>query len=151
MTPEEQKDFLLRVVIRVAGQQLESGGLMPFGATLGAERDVKLLMPKSFKKDSTRDEVESYWAQELRIAIADGSRETACSCADVRVPMEDGSFVPGVLVHIEHAESSAEDILYPYYNHDGSVLFREPTRVVTKRHIFIPQDQEVRDQGPETR
>src|SRR5437588_12294178 len=97
MTPEEQKDLLLRVVIRVAGQQLESGGLMRFGATLGSERDVKLLMPKSFKKDPTRDEVESYSAQKLRKAIADGSRETASSSADARFPMQDGRLGPGVL------------------------------------------------------
>jgi hypothetical protein len=136
MTPDEQKDLLLRVVIRLAGKQLEKGGFVPFGATLGTARDVKLLMPKKFKQDATRDEVETYWAEELRNATAIGNCKTACSCADVRVPMHDGSLVPGVLIHIEHAEGSAEDIIYPYGKDEGAVVFGEPTRVGVERQIF---------------
>jgi hypothetical protein len=138
MTPQEEKNLLLRVVIRLAGTQLESGGLTPFGATLGSERDVKLLVPKGFKKNPTRDEVEAYWAGELRKANATGKCKTVCSCADVRVPVEGGNLIPGVLIHIEHAEGSAEDVLYPYRNDEGSVVFGVPTSVKAELQVFPP-------------
>jgi hypothetical protein len=49
MTPDEAKALLLRVVTKLVAQQLEQVGFMPFGAILGQQRDVQLLMPKSMK------------------------------------------------------------------------------------------------------
>jgi hypothetical protein len=137
MTPQEEKELLLRVVVRVAAMQLKEGGLVPFGATLGLKRDVKLLMPKSWKQTpTTRDELEGYWIRELRQATASGTCKTVCSCADVRVPKGE-KLVPAVLIHVEHAEGSAEDILYPYQKDEGSVVvFGEPTSAATEHQIF---------------
>jgi hypothetical protein len=54
MTPKEEKELLLRVVTKLAGQQLEKGGSIAFGATLGSKRDVQLLMPKRAETYETR-------------------------------------------------------------------------------------------------
>ena len=54
MTPQEEKELLLRVVTKLAGKQLEQeGGFITFGATLGSNRDVRLLMPKSMKQGAS--------------------------------------------------------------------------------------------------
>ncbi len=142
MTPQEQKELLLRVVVKVAAIHLENGGLFSFGATLGARRDVKLLTPKSMKKDVSREELEEYWKRELRKSTGEDGRKTACWCADVRVPMDDGRLVPAVFVNFEHADGSAEDILYPYRKDEGSaVFFGEPTSAETAPQIFTPAQE----------
>jgi hypothetical protein len=101
-------------VTKLAGQQLEKGGFIPFGATLGSKRDVQLLMPKSMKQDVTTDELDAYWVRTLRQAVATGECKTVCSCTDVRVQANEGLLVSAVLVHVEHVDTSSEDILYPY-------------------------------------
>jgi len=83
MTPKEEKELLLRVVTKLAGQQLEKGGFLPFGAALGSKRDVQLLMPKSMKQDVTTDELDAYWVRTLRKAVATGECKTVCSCTDM--------------------------------------------------------------------
>ena len=139
MTPEEQKSLLLGVVVQLAVKLLEEDGFYPFGAVLGRKRNAQLLMPKGWKSNSTRDEVEGYWFKELRKSTATGDYVAACFCADVRVPIDTGKLVPAMLVHIEHAEASAEDGLYPYLKDEQSkVSLGSPTFVVTAPQIFIP-------------
>jgi hypothetical protein len=78
MNPDEPKALLLRVVTKLAAQQLEQVGFMSFGAILSQKRDVQLLMPKSMKTNVVRDELDTYWAQTIRKAIANGDYTTAC-------------------------------------------------------------------------
>ena len=130
MTPREEKDLLIRVVRKLAITQLIKGGFIPFGATLDSKRHVQLLMPKSMKKNTTRDELQVYWARELKQAAASGACKTVCWCADVRADSDGGALVPAVFVHIEHCDAYAEDIFYPYVN-EGSEC------EVTEHQIFI--------------
>ncbi|HYL86312.1 MAG TPA: hypothetical protein VE263_18960 [Candidatus Angelobacter sp.] len=137
MTPQEEKELLLRVVTKLAGKQVEQGGFIPFGATLGSSRNVQLLMPKGMKRDVTRDELDAYWIRELRKATASGECKTACWIADVRMQSEEGVLHPAVMVHVEQAGAFSEDILYPYKNERGSgVTFGEPTSENTEHQIF---------------
>jgi len=137
VTPGEQKELLLRVVTKLAVTRLERGGFIPFGATLASDRNVKLLLPETWKKNAKRDEVESYWSRELRQSCQEQGCSTACSCADVRVPAPDGAFTPGLLIHFEHAGLLAEDILYPYEKSDrNQVSLGPPTSVSTEPQIF---------------
>lgn len=137
MTPQEEKELLLRVVTKLVRKQLEKGGFIPYGATLGSNREVQLLMPKSMKRDVTRDELDAYWVQTIRQAVATGECKTACWCADVREKAEDGTLVPAVLIHVEHAETFSEDILYPYRKDENSgVVFGEPMSELTEHQIF---------------
>jgi hypothetical protein len=46
MTLQEEKELLLRVATQLATKLIGRGGFIPFGATLGPGRNVKLLMPK---------------------------------------------------------------------------------------------------------
>ena len=137
LTPQDEKELLLRVVTKLAATQLEAKGFMPFGATLGPHRNVKLLAPQTWKQNSNREEVETYWVQELRKAITSEECKAVCFCADVRVPVDNGGLVPAVLIHVEHAEAPAEAIFYPY-SKDGSlkVVFASPTRAATTGRIF---------------
>jgi hypothetical protein len=138
MTPREEIDLLLRVVTRLAQQQLEKGGFIPFGAVLGSNRDVQLLMPKGWKKDSTQDEMEAYWYSELRKHAAKDGCKVVCFCADVRVPMEVGEYTLAVNVYIEHPQAEPENIYYPYRQNAGShVQFGQPTTVKTEHHVFL--------------
>jgi hypothetical protein len=138
MTAREEIDLLLRVVTRLAQQQLEMGGFYPFGAVLGSSRDVQLLMPKGWKKDSTRDEVEAYWYSELRKHSAKDSCKVVCFCANVGVPTEAEEYTWGVNVYIEHQQAGAASIFYPYsQNPDSRVEFGQPTTVKTERHVFL--------------
>jgi len=138
MTSQEEKELLLKLVTKLAAMQLAEGGITPFGAALGSRRNVKLLVPKDWKREvTTQDELEKYWIRELRKVTVEDSSRIACSCADVRVPMEGGRLVPAVLIHVEHAEGSAEDVVYPYRMDDGSmIVFGEPTSVATECQIF---------------
>jgi hypothetical protein len=97
MTLQEEKDLLLRVVTKLAAKLIGQGGFVPFGATLGPGRNVKLLMPKGWKENATRDELEAYWSRALNKATTEADCKTVCSCADVRVPMESGDLAPASL------------------------------------------------------
>jgi hypothetical protein len=137
MTPQEEKELLLRVVTKLVRKQLEKGGFIPYGATLGSNRDVQLLMPESMKRDMTRDELDAYWVRTLRQAVGVGGYKTVCWCADVRVQAEDGTLLPAVLIHVEHADTFSEDILYLYRKDESSgVVFGEPTSEATEHQIF---------------
>jgi hypothetical protein len=137
MTPQEGKELLLRVLIKLVSKQLEEGGFIPYGATLGANRDVQLLMPKGMKRDVTRDELDAYWVRTIRQAVSKGKCKTACWCADVRVQAENGTLLPAVLIHLEHAGMFSEDILCPYRKDESSgVVFGEPTIEETEHQIF---------------
>lgn len=138
MTPREEKELLLRVVTKLAAKQLARGGFIPFGATLGSKRDVQLLMPKSMKKNVAPEELQGYWARELRQAGASGDCRTVCWCADVRTNLDGGQPVPAVFVHIEHPEAYAENVLYPYKDEGSEWVLRQPTVEVTEYQIFAP-------------
>ena len=139
MTPQEEKALLLRVVTQLAAKFLLKGGFIPFGATLGPDRNVELLMPNSMKKDVTRGELYDYFGKELRRSAAAEDRKTACFCA--HVGEVDGRVVtPAILVHVEHSEAYAEDVLYPYQLNDvPEVVFGNPTTARADRNIFIQQ------------
>ena len=137
MTPQEEKELLLRVVTKLAGRQIEKGGFIPFGATLGSKRDVRLLMPESMKKEVTRDELDAYWTREIRKAIIGGECKTACWIADVRLQSEEGTLFPAIMVHVEHVGVFSEDILFPYKKEENSaVVFGEPTTEAMQHQIF---------------
>jgi hypothetical protein len=137
MTPQEEKALLLRVVTKLAAPQLEQGGFIPFGAILGQNRDVQLLMPKSMKRDVARNELDNYWARTIRNAIAAGKYMTVCWCADVRGQTDDGTLIPALLIHVEHAHSFSEDILIAYgKNESGKVVFQEPNTEAIQHQIF---------------
>jgi hypothetical protein len=65
LTPQEEKELLLRVVTKFVAKQLMNGGFFPFGATLSPTRQVNLLMPTGMKKDVTQVELDAYWASVL--------------------------------------------------------------------------------------
>jgi hypothetical protein len=138
MTPREEIDLLLRVVTRLAQKQLEKGGFIPFGAVPASNRDVQLLMPEGWKKNSTREEVETYWYAELRKhAAADGCK-VVCFCADVGVPLDAGEYALAVNVYVEHQQAGAANIFYPYsQNPESHVEFGQPTTVKTEHHVFL--------------
>jgi len=137
MTPEDAKALLLRVVTKLVASQLEQGGFIPFGAILGQKRDVQLLMPNSMKRNVARDELDTYWAQTIRKAIANRDYTMACWCADVRAQAQDETLIPALLIHAEHAHSFSEDILFAYRkNEGGTIVFDEPTVEPTQHQIF---------------
>ena len=137
MTLQEEKELLLRVVTRFAAKLIGEGGFVPFGATLGPGRNVKLLMPKGWKENATRDELEAYWARELKRGATEAECKTVCSCTDVRVPMDSGDLAPGIFIHLEQVGSPAEDIVYPYLK-DGNLEAKlgTPTSVETESRVF---------------
>jgi hypothetical protein len=143
MTPRKEIDLLLRVVTRLAQKRLEKGGFIPFGAVLGSNRDVQLLMPEGWAKDCTRDEVETYWYAELRKHAAKDGCKVVCFCSDVGVPMEAGQYILAVNVYIEHPQAEAVNMFYPYTkNSESHVEFGQPTTVKTEHHVFLnPQSQ----------
>ena len=137
MTPQEEKALLLRVVTKLVAPKLEQGGFFPFGAILGRNRDVQLLMPKSMKRDVSRDELNSYWIQTIRNTIAAGEYLTVCWCADVREQAQDGTLTPALLIHVENVHSFSEDSLIAYRNNEGGkVVFDEPRTEATLHQIF---------------
>ena len=138
MTPQEEIDLLLRVVTRLAQQQLEKGGFIPFGAVLGSNRDVQLLMPTGWKKDSTQDEMEAYWFSELRKQATKDGCKAVCFCADVRVPREAGEYASAVNIYIEHPQAEAANIYYPYrQNAESPIQFGKPATIKTEHHVFL--------------
>jgi len=138
MTPEEEKQLLLQVVTKLAVKLIGQGGFVPFGATLGPGRSVKLLMPKNWKRNASREEVEDYWSSELKKAATQPDCKTVCSCADVRMPMDNGELAPCIFIHIEHAQSFAEDIGYPYVtDRKSEVKLGLPTSVETEPRVFV--------------
>jgi hypothetical protein len=137
MTLQEEKELLLRVVTGLGAKLIGEGGFVPFGATLGPGRNVKLLMPKGWKENATRDELEAYWSRELKKATTEAECNTVCSCADVRVPIDGGAFAPGIFIHLEQVGSPAEDIVYPYLK-DGisEAKLGTPTSVGNESRVF---------------
>jgi hypothetical protein len=138
MTPQEEKDLLLRVVIKVARLELEQGaGLVPFGATLGAKRDVCLLRPKEVAGAVTRDKLEDYWKRQLRQAVSAGECRAVCCCADVRLQQGEGQLVPALLIHVEHVDDGGEDIMYPHWkDEDSQLVLGQPTGAPATWGIF---------------
>jgi hypothetical protein len=137
MTLEEEKELLLRVATKLAIKLIGKGGFVPFGAMLGPGRNVKLLMPKDWKKDATREEVEAYWSRELKNATTEAPCKTVCSCADVRVPMDSGELLPGIFIHLEQAGPLAKDIVYPYVKDGNSeAMLGTPTSVESEHRVF---------------
>jgi hypothetical protein len=137
MTPQEEKALLIGVVTKLVTPQLERGGFVPFGAILGQNRNIQLLMPESMKRDVTRDELQDYWVQTIRDATTSGEYMTVCWCADVREQTHDGTLVPAVFVHVEHLRSFSENVLITYRkNESGRVIFCESTSEATQHQIF---------------
>jgi hypothetical protein len=137
MTPQEERELLLRVVTKLAGMRLEYGGFIPFGATVDSKREVQVLAPDSMKQEVTPKELDGYWSRELQAVVAKGAYKTVCYCAAVLAPVEDGGFIPAVLIHIEQAEADPEDLFYPYRKDAASkIIFGEPTRAQAERLVF---------------
>jgi hypothetical protein len=137
MTLQEEKKLLLRVVTRLAAKLIGEGGFVPFGAPLGPGLNVKLLMPKGWKENATRDELEAYWSRELKKATTEAECKTVCSGADLRVPMDNGDLAPGIFIHLEQVGSPAEDIVYPYLKGGISeAKLGTPTSVETESRVF---------------
>ena len=64
---------------------------------------------------------------------------TVCSCADVRIPLENTNLAPCVLIHIEQVKSCAADIVYPYQKgQDSEVKLGIPTSVQSEPLVFAP-------------
>jgi hypothetical protein len=147
MTPLEEKQLLLRVVLRLAKEQLEKGGFIPFGAAMGTKRDVQLLMPKSMKQDVKQDELDAYWNKQFAPIVGGQDCKTVCTCADVGLTDDQGGLVLGVLTHIEHADSDAEDIFTPYTRDENSkVTFglepaKQCTALYSSHKVNIPEKQ----------
>jgi hypothetical protein len=138
MTLQEEKQLLLSVVTKLAAKFIGQGGFVPFGAILGPSRKVNLIMPKGWKENTTRDELDAYWSRELKKAITDTGCMTACSCADVRIPIDHGELAPGIFIHMEQAGLPAEDIVYPYrQNGDSEAKLGTPTSVETESRVFV--------------
>jgi hypothetical protein len=135
VTPQEEKDLLLRVAVRIAQTQLEKGGIIPFGATLGKGRDVQLLIPNSAKGNMTIEIVDAYWRKQMARAIEAGNVKALCTVADVRVTDTQGKLVPGVFIHIEHFAGVAEELLYHYAKDENAAI----TFLEVKREATIPQ------------
>ena len=143
MTPQEERDLLLRVVTQVAEKKLSEGGFVPFGATLGSERDVKILLPKTMKPGVTKAELDAYWTQALRKAAAEGDCKTVCSCANVRFEENPGEMVSAIHIHIEHAEAYSANVLCPYRHEGGSrVIFGEPQVEPSEHQVFARDAEE---------
>ena len=141
MTPQEELELLLRVVARIAQTQLETGGFIPFGATLGPARDVQLLIPNSAKGEMTIELVDAYWKRQMSKAIEAGNVRALCTVSDVRVTDSDSKLVPGVFIHIEHSGGGSEDLLYPYTRGaDSKVTFLEVTRALATLQFFPSVD-----------
>jgi hypothetical protein len=122
--------------------QLERGGFIPFGAILGQNRDVQLLMPKSMKPNVARGELDTYWVKTIRKAIANGECLTACWCADVRGQTDDDTLIPALLIHVEHANSFSEDVLIAYRkNENGKIVFDEANIEPTHHQIFLSSEE----------
>jgi hypothetical protein len=139
MTPQEEKDLLLRVVTDLARRQIERGQLTPFAVTLGSKRNAQVLMSTDtdWEPDTSRDELAEYWTRELSEVIVQGETRAVGYCAGARVPAAEGKTAPGVVVHLEHAEGGAEDILYRCGRDETSkVVLGEPASIVARRHIF---------------
>lgn len=142
MTPQEEIELLLRVVARIAQTQLEKGGFIPFGATLGPSRDVQLLIPNSTKGEMTIEVVDAYWKKQMSKAIQTGKVNALRTVADVRVTDGDAKLVPGVFIHVEHSGGKAEDILYPYAKDENSkVTFLKITRAAAHLQFFSISDE----------
>ena len=145
MSPQEERDLLLRVVMQLAESRLNAGGLMPFGATLKPPRDVKILMPKSMKPDVTREELDAYWVRELRKAAAEVDCKTVCSCAEVRYGTHMHQMASAILVHIEHADVYAANVLCPFTKGEGArVAFGEPQVEESEFRVFVSPADEAR-------
>ena len=137
MSPLEEKDLLVRVAVRVAETQLEKGGIIPFGATLGEGRDVQLLIPNSASGDMTIEIVDAYWRKQMAKAIESGNVKALCTVADVRVTDSQGKLVPGVFIHVEHSAGHAEELLYHYAKgENAAVTFLQVTREPTTLQYF---------------
>ena len=59
MTSQEEKELLLQVVIKLAVKLIGEGGFVPFGAILGPGRKANILMPKNWKENADRGELEA--------------------------------------------------------------------------------------------
>jgi hypothetical protein len=134
---QEQKQVLLQVATRLAAWHIERGGFIPFGAVLGPGRYIKLIRPKSWKQNPTRDEADAYWGRVLRRGSNETGGRTVCSCSEVRAHWEGGELIPGVLIHIEQAEILSEDIFYPFEKTEScQVVFGPPTAAKTAPQVF---------------
>jgi hypothetical protein len=145
VTPQEEKELLLRVVLRIAQTQLEKGGFIPFGATLGPGREAQLLMPTSAKREITIDKVVAYWKVQMSKAIETSKITTLCTVTDVRISDNDGKLIPGVFIHVEHWAGDAEDILFPYTKDENAkVTLQEPAKEATNLQFFVTSDDSSR-------
>ena len=143
MNVREEIQLVLKIVLKHARKQLEEeGGFQAFGATLGSDRDVLMLLPESQPDDADFADVREHWYRALRKAIDDGGCRTVAWCCNVKAPGENDTRVPAVLVHVEHVESHAWDMYFPFATDSASkVLYGEQTELAVNCVLFTPDKQ----------
>ena len=113
MSSDEEKDLLLRTAADVALVQLQRGPFLPFAVILGSKRNARTLFTQDLEPDATREEIEQYWAHEIRQAIIAGDTRVVCYCIHVRVRVAEGGTLPCILIHVEHVEGGADNFAFP--------------------------------------
>ncbi len=105
--------------------------------TLGSKRNAKTLFTSDLEPDASREEIEQYWAHELREAIVPGDTRTVCYCIHVRVPVSEGGTLPCVLIHVEHVEGGADNFAFPVRKDENSnFVLGRPMYQATERVLF---------------
>ena len=137
MNPEEEKELFLRVVTQLAASLLPQGGFMPFGAVLvpSPSRKVVLIRPTGVKKDVTRQELDRYWAKQLRLASVRHNCKTVCWCGYVGI-QERSLVTPAILIHVERPATYSEDLLYPCSVLNSQASFKAPRTYATSYCVF---------------
>ena len=126
-------------VVQVAVLE-DEGSVRPFGGALRANRVVTLIRPRHIKRDATLEELDRYWARELRRVVDEKGCNIVCFCAEVLVLSNDGTPFAAVLVRIEQNESLSEELIYPYRKYiDSGVSFESPTVTHVQHRLFNTQ------------
>jgi hypothetical protein len=146
----EEIQLVLKIVLKYARTQLqEEGGFQAFGATLGSNRDVLMLLPESQPDDASFADVREHWYRALRKAIDDGGCRTVAWCCNVKAPGENDTRVPAVFVHVEHMEGQAWEMYFPFAtDSDSTVLYGEQTELAVQSVLFVRDVQRSPEADP---
>lgn len=137
MSALEEKDLLLRSAADVALLQLQRGAFLPFAVTLGSTRNAKTLFTSDLEADATREEIEQYWAHELREEIVPGDTRAVCYGIHVRVRVAEGGTLPCILIHLEHVQGGADNFAFPVRkDENGSFVLDRPMSQPAARVLF---------------
>ena len=129
--PQDHMDALLRFLLPAARREVdESGGFLPFGATMAPDGEVELLGPAD-AEDSPQEQLDT-----LR-ALARERRDhllAAGICSDVSVPR--GSFPEAIRVELEHRDGEPITWLQPYRNTDDELAWGEQVSLPGARRTW---------------